>query len=449
MVARPARAALIRLRHAFSATVPTVIALAALAVPASAATTTTTRAPSTRSTQPTTTTTRPPARATSRAKAPAVSTTTTTISDQAIAATQAEADQIAGALRQQGDQLERLAERVNGANLRIAQLDSKLGEAQSQTADTQERMRQVAQVLRVQAITAYVRGGRAALVSYSIGGAQPDEWARRQVYAQTVAGDQADALSQLRDLRRQLGDEQAQLAQDRGDAAVTLGALQADEQAAAKLAQDRKATLARVQGQLAALVEAAQARRAAMEAAQVQAELEARRRSTTTTTRPRSGPTGNAAPPVSGRPSVTGFRPGTNAPASPGDPQVTAGSGGPPARGSATAIHAAEQELGKPYEWGAAGPDSFDCSGLMVWAWSAAGVPLPHLAQDQYDMTRRVAISDLLPGDMVFYGTPSNVHHVALYVGNDTMIEAPATGEVVRYASIFRTDLLSGGRLPS
>jgi cell wall-associated NlpC family hydrolase len=85
----------------------------------------------------------------------------------------------------------------------------------------------------------------------------------------------------------------------------------------------------------------------------------------------------------------------------------------------------------------------------MVWAWSAAGVALPHLAQDQYNLTRRVAISDLLPGDMVFYGTPSNVHHVGLYVGNGTMIEAPATGEVVRDASIFRADLLSGGRLPS
>jgi cell wall-associated NlpC family hydrolase len=113
------------------------------------------------------------------------------------------------------------------------------------------------------------------------------------------------------------------------------------------------------------------------------------------------------------------------------------------------AIAAAQAQLGKPYVWGGAGPDSFDCSGLTSWAWRAAGVSLPHLAQYQYQLTRRVAISDLLPGDLVFYGTPTDVYHEGMYVGNGTMIVAPTTGDVVRYMTIYINDLLSGGRVMS
>jgi cell wall-associated NlpC family hydrolase len=453
--ARPARPAPVTRAWWFVAvTAVAVPALLAAAPPAASAGTTTTRPPSIRST---TTTTRPPTHAPSQSstRSPVATTTTTTISDQAIAAKQTEADQVAATLRQQGERLERLAERVNGAHLRIGQLDRQLAEAQSQASETLDRLHEVAAVLRVQAVAAYVRGGKAALLTYGIGGAQPDDWARRQVYAETVAGDQVDALSQLGELRKQLDAQQAQLARDRQAAASTLSALQADEQAAARLDLDRQATLAKVQGQLASLVRAAQARRAALEAARVQSELAARQRARLAATPPRTragAPAGGGGTTATGH-AVTarpgGFSPTSTAPSSPGDGPGQTGAAGPPAKGWATAIDAAEQELGKPYQWGAEGPDSFDCSGLMVWAWSAAGVALPHLAQDQYNLTRRVAISDLLPGDMVFYGTPSNVHHVGLYVGNGTMIEAPATGEVVRDASIFRADLLSGGRLPS
>ena len=72
---------------------------------------------------------------------------------------------------------------------------------------------------------------------------------------------------------------------------------------------------------------------------------------------------------------------------------------------------------------------------------------MPHLAQAQYAMTRRIAIADLLPGDLVFYGTPSNVYHVGIYVGGGTMIDAPQTGEFVHYAGIYFTGLFAGGRI--
>jgi peptidoglycan DL-endopeptidase CwlO len=122
----------------------------------------------------------------------------------------------------------------------------------------------------------------------------------------------------------------------------------------------------------------------------------------------------------------------------------------PPSSGSTSAVIAyAQAQIGKPYQWGAAGPDAFDCSGLTMQAWAQAGVSLDHYTGAQWDETARVAISDLRPGDLVFYGSagPSS-HHVGLYVGGGQMIEAPHMGAFVRYASIYRYDLLPYGGRP-
>jgi cell wall-associated NlpC family hydrolase len=82
-----------------------------------------------------------------------------------------------------------------------------------------------------------------------------------------------------------------------------------------------------------------------------------------------------------------------------------------------------------------------------MMAWAQAGVYFPHLAQDQYGMTRRVAISQLLPGDLVFFGTPNDVYHVGIYIGGGEMIDAPSTGQVVSIQSIYWDALLGGGRV--
>ena len=121
-----------------------------------------------------------------------------------------------------------------------------------------------------------------------------------------------------------------------------------------------------------------------------------------------------------------------------------------PARGGTGAVIAfAQAQIGEPYQWGAAGPSSWDCSGLTQMAWAQAGVYLSHYTGYQWDETRRVPLSDLRPGDLVFFGDsgPSS-HHMGLYVGNDQMIEAPHSGAFVRYASIWRSDILAYGGRP-
>jgi cell wall-associated NlpC family hydrolase len=87
------------------------------------------------------------------------------------------------------------------------------------------------------------------------------------------------------------------------------------------------------------------------------------------------------------------------------------------------------------YVWGAAGPSTFDCSGLVLWAYAQVGISLPHSSEVQQQMGTPVSRSNLLPGDLVFFGYPA--HHVGIYVGkdsngNDLMVNAPTSGEVVR-----------------
>ncbi len=107
---------------------------------------------------------------------------------------------------------------------------------------------------------------------------------------------------------------------------------------------------------------------------------------------------------------------------------------GPVRASAAAAVRAAASQLGKPYRWGAAGPDSYDCSGLTMWAWRHGGVSLPHSSRAQYASLPHVSMSALAPGDLVFRGSP--IHHVGIYKGGGVVIAAPHTGQNVREDSV-------------
>ncbi len=106
------------------------------------------------------------------------------------------------------------------------------------------------------------------------------------------------------------------------------------------------------------------------------------------------------------------------------------------------AVAYALRQLGKAYQWGAEGPDTFDCSGLTSTAYLAAGVAIPRVAADQFYAGVHVGVADLLAGDLIFYAdnpaNPVTIHHVGMYIGKGLMVHAPHTGDVVRIASIWR-----------
>ncbi|MGV9237313.1 NlpC/P60 family protein [Streptomyces nigra] len=99
------------------------------------------------------------------------------------------------------------------------------------------------------------------------------------------------------------------------------------------------------------------------------------------------------------------------------------------------ALSFARTQIGKPYVWGATGPDSYDCSGLTQAAWKAAGVDIPRVTYDQVNAGTTVPVSSAQPGDLVFFY--DDITHVGLYIGNGMMIHAPKPGTYVREESIF------------
>ncbi len=120
------------------------------------------------------------------------------------------------------------------------------------------------------------------------------------------------------------------------------------------------------------------------------------------------------------------------------------GPGGSASEAGRRAIAFALAQQGKPYLWGGAGPDAFDCSGLTSQAWLAAGVALPRTSQEQWAELRRIPLRELRPGDLIIYHDDAG--HVALYLGGGTVVHAPHTGTVVKLAPVTMLPILGAVR---
>jgi peptidoglycan DL-endopeptidase CwlO len=101
----------------------------------------------------------------------------------------------------------------------------------------------------------------------------------------------------------------------------------------------------------------------------------------------------------------------------------------------ARALRFALSKQGDPYVWGAAGPDAFDCSGLVMWAYEQIGIQLPHYTGDQWNSGVHVSRNQLEPGDLVFFYP--DIGHVGLYIGNGLMLDAPDFGQTVHVEQVY------------
>jgi len=130
----------------------------------------------------------------------------------------------------------------------------------------------------------------------------------------------------------------------------------------------------------------------------------------------------------------------TDSPAAP----AAAGPSATPPGAVAGVVRYAYAQLGKPYRWGAAGPDAFDCSGLTMMAWAQAGVSLPDSSRAQFGVGRQVTRAELRAGDLIFRNSP--ISHVALYVGNGMQVAATHTGSTVKYQSAWQGTIVGFSR---
>lgn len=126
---------------------------------------------------------------------------------------------------------------------------------------------------------------------------------------------------------------------------------------------------------------------------------------------------------------------------------VTSGalsSGGTPSQEGERAVEYAVEQLGKPYEWGAEGPSAYDCSGLTSQAWDHAGQPIPRTSQEQWAQLPRIPLSELRPGDLVVYFPEAT--HVALYMGDGKVVQAPRPGTRIKVSPIAANPVLGAVR---
>jgi hypothetical protein len=125
--------------------------------------------------------------------------------------------------------------------------------------------------------------------------------------------------------------------------------------------------------------------------------------------------------------------------------------GGAAAPAALRAVQFALAQVGKPYVWGAEGPDTFDCSGLVQAAYASAGVGLPRVARPQYRATTPVPVGAMIPGDLLFFGPDrtdvESIHHVGIYLGDGKMVHAPTPGDVVRVAPVWWEEFFGATRV--
>jgi cell wall-associated NlpC family hydrolase len=218
-----------------------------------------------------------------------------------------------------------------------------------------------------------------------------------------------------------------------------LMAEQADLRAASHLKLAVQAAVARQQ----AFVRASQARRNSLASqlagaqAQAAALKSARQAALAATASAAAAKAAAAAGNAQGSGTAPSWAPSSGAPASQGD----------------IAANWALTQLGKPYHWGAAGPGTYDCSGLTMEAWARAGVALLHYTGYQWDEGPREPLDHLQRGDLLFYATnnsdPGTIHHVGIYIGNGLMVDAPFTGALVRIDSIYQPGTPIGAVRPA
>lgn len=307
----------------------------------------------------------------------------------------AEAAQLEQEIAAAEQQVAVLDQQYEAAEAQEAAIEQQISATQAQMTATRAQIDKDKSLLRTAAVEAYVTGGTSATVSPLFAGSQTSA-IDSSVYHQVIAGDLTTAVSNLKTATTQLDAERHTLDSEQTQAAQAVTAAQAAYDQAQTVENQEQASLNQVDAQISSLVSQQQV-------ATQNTENTASRRFVESN---------------------------------------------PPAGGGAgtVAVAAAETQLGVPYVWGGETPGSgFDCSGLVAWAWRQAGVTLPHYSGAQFEMSTPVTPSDLVPGDLLFYG-PTGDTHVAMYVGGGQMIEATHPGTVVRIDPVrFGTTFAGAG----
>ena len=324
----------------------------------------------------------------------------------------AKAAQIESELANAQIQMSALSQQYDAARVKLDQVNSNIATTKAAIAVNQAQVSKDKTILEKAAIANYVSDGAAATENPIFSSNEKTIGAATE-YNQIASGDINQAVANLHTAENKLAAQQAQLTAQQGQAQSAVSAEQAAVTQNQQVVQEQSNALAQENGQIATLV-------------QQQATFEAAQAAQASAAKLAAAQAAAAAPSSGG-----GGRGG-------GGPAVNSAAANPPpvAAGGSGAVAAAESQIGVPYVWGGETPGvGFDCSGLTAWSWGQVGVSLPHYSGAQMADSTPVPLSDLQPGDLLFYG-PGGGDHVAMYVSPGTMIEAPQTGSFVHLTGL-------------
>ncbi len=296
-----------------------------------------------------------------------------------------------------GNKIVMYSERFNGARLRLDRAQAGIAEAAQRTSVALAETDRIQGLLNARAAEIYKGAGSASLFDVIDVENVADLGARSQ-YAAAAADRDDSLLNKLQKAREDLEVQRSQLETQRAGAAAERDAAAASRRTIEQANADQKALLRGVSGELATLMSEERVRR--------------------------DTETASRASQIASQPRQTNF------------PNVPA----PNAR-AAAAVAFAKAQVGKSYVYATSGPDTYDCSGLTAAAWAQAGVSLAHYSGAQWQQTVHIGSGDLLPGDLIFYGTGGS-NHVEIYIGGGMVVSAsnPETGVKlagVRYGTAF------------
>jgi cell wall-associated NlpC family hydrolase len=330
-----------------------------------------------------------------------------------VAGAKAKAAAIEAQLATAQAEMSTLSQQYDAAAYKLGQINANIASTKATITSDRQTVSDDRSALGKAAVSNYITDGSAASANSLFGGNSTTVGATTE-YTNIASGDINEAVANLHTAENALNAKEAQLTSEQSQAQSQIDAENAAIAQNKTAIASQQSALNQENGEVGALVAQQQQQEVAQAAQATQAKLAA------ASTPSNSSTVASLS---------TAFSP-------------------PTAPGGAGAVQAAESQLGVPYVWGGETPGvGFDCSGLTAWAWGQVGVSLAHYSGAQMGESASVPVSDLQPGDLLFYG-PGGSEHVAMYVGGGTMIEAPDTGGHVQLTPLRLGDGFVGAGRP-
>jgi cell wall-associated NlpC family hydrolase len=349
-----------------------------------------------------------------------------------------QAAEVQASIDRMNDRVETIVEQYNGNHVALQATLDRQRDTTRRLDQARKRLATATEVMGDRVRAMYMNGPVTGL-EQMLGVSSVTDAVTVGQYQQSASESDAETIAEVGQLRRQLESVSAQLSEQRREQEQLQAKLDSQRRDIQHQLADQEAFMSRLSADVKRAVAEEQQRQEELRRQELARKLAAERAAAAEAARVAAARQRASAAASSG-----GSFPGDSGSASSGGDSSPGPSGGSSSAGG-QAVAYARAQLGKPYIWGAEGPGGYDCSGLTMMAWRSAGVSIPRVSGAQYGIGRHInSMSALEPGDLVFFGSP--IHHVGMYVGNGTMIEAPYTGASVRYHSINRRDYAGATR---